>query len=103
MFGKIEGQRLILAKMYMANYCLALRDQAGTVDVDYVISRLNSEYGLVPENLTQALIDDVLGFYEALDNQQITSIDRGSYWKWRTMNALDAKKDLERELQALAI
>jgi hypothetical protein len=103
MFGKIEGQRLVMAKMYMANYCRALADQAGGVNVEFVVRNLNEEYKLVPANLTDALVQDVLYFFHCLSNQQVTSIDRGGYWKWRAMSPFEAKQDLGRDLQALAM
>lgn len=46
MFGKIEGQRLNLAKMYMANYCIALENQAGSVNVEYVVTNINEDVWL---------------------------------------------------------
>ncbi|WP_186141987.1 hypothetical protein [Burkholderia gladioli] len=102
MFGKIEGQRLNLAKMYIANYCRALADQAGGVNVGHVVKNINIEYKLVSEDEVNALANDVQYFYDCLGNQQVTSIDRGSYWKWRAMSPFDAKMDLNRELDALA-
>ncbi|QTW19681.1 hypothetical protein [Comamonas kerstersii] len=101
MFGKIEGQRLNLAKMYIANYCRALADQAGGVDVHHVVSTINREYKLVPQEEVEALAQDVTYFYNCLGNQQVTGIDRGSYWKWRAMSPFEAKADLNRELDAL--
>jgi len=88
--------------MYIANYCRALADQAGSVDVHHVVRNINSEYKLVPEGDVSALAHDVQYFYDCLDNQQVTSIDRGSYWKWRAMSPFDAKMELNRELDALA-
>lgn len=102
LLGKIEGQRLNLAKMFMANYCLALAHQAGGVDVGHVVRQMNHEYKLVPIGATEALVQDVQYFFDCLANQQITSVDRAAYWKWRAMSAFAAKQDLERELKALA-
>ncbi len=101
MFGKIEGQRLNLAKMCIANYCCALEQQAGSLDVRHVVSNINNEFRLVPTIEAEALISDVNHFYTCLTSQQVTAIDRGSYWKWRTMSAFEAKSELERELNAL--
>jgi len=104
MFGKIEGQRLNLAKMHIANYCCALEQQAGRVDIRHVVSNINNEFRLVPGNETERLIGDVSHFYTCLTSQQVTAIDRGSYWKWKVMSAFEAeeaKAELEKELQAL--
>jgi hypothetical protein len=101
MFGKIEGQRLHLAKMYIANYCIALEQQAGSVDVSHVVSHINAEFKLVPDNEIAALVNDVSHFYYCLVNQQVDAIDRGSYWKWKAMSAFEAKEELSRELNAL--
>lgn len=101
MFGKIEGQRLNLAKMHIANYCCALEQQAGSVDVRHVVSKINSDFRLVPSHEAEALVSDVNHFYTCLTSQQVTAIDRGSYWKWKTMSIFEAKAELERELNAL--
>ena len=101
MFGKIEGQKLNLAKMCLANYCIALAQQAGSINVQYVVTNINSEFKLVPQDQTNALVADVTHFYNCIVNQQVDSIDRGSYWKWKAMSALEAKEELTRELNAL--
>jgi hypothetical protein len=66
------------------------------------VSNINSEYKLVPAEAAGALAQDVQYFFDCLTNQQVNSIDRGSYWKWRTMSPFDAKMDLNRELDGLA-
>ena len=101
MFGKIEGQRLRLAKMYIANYCIALEQQAGGVNVAHVVSNINAEFRLVSESETAALVNDVNHFYHCLVNQQVDAIDRGGYWKWKAMSSFEAKEELARELHAL--
>ncbi|HDZ8836217.1 TPA: hypothetical protein RUX00_004287 [Aeromonas dhakensis] len=101
MFGKIEGQRLHLAKMYIANYCIALAQQAGTVDVRHVVLNINEEFGLVNAHEAEALVSDVVHFYNCLVSQQVDAIDRGSYWKWKAISAFEAKNELVRELNAL--
>jgi hypothetical protein len=60
MFGKIEGQSLILVKIHMANYCIALEQHAGGIDVQYVVLNINKEFGLVPQNEVKALANDEL-------------------------------------------
>ncbi|WP_242894214.1 hypothetical protein [Stenotrophomonas maltophilia] len=101
MFGKIEGQRFNLAKMHIANYCIALEGEAGNVDVAYVVSNINQKFKLVPPNETDALAADVDHFYTCLTSQSVASIDRGSYWKWKAMTKVDAMAELTRELEAL--
>lgn len=101
MFGKIEGQRLNLAKMYIANYCIALADQAGRLDVYHVVKNINRDFGLVPDSQADALAQDVEYFYNCLVNQSISAIDRGSYWKWKAMNAYEALEELSKELSSL--
>ncbi|MFS8373856.1 hypothetical protein JH314_16700 [Xanthomonas campestris] len=103
MFGKIEGQRLNLAKMHIANYCIALEGEAGNVDVAYVVSKINQKFKLVPPIEASALVADVDHFYICLTNQSVSSIDRGSYWKWKTMTQVDAMVELTRELEALRV
>jgi hypothetical protein len=101
MFGKITGQRLRLAKMYIANYCIILEQQAGSVNIHYVVTNINNEFSLVASNEAEALVSDVGYFYHCLINQQVDAIDRGSYWKWKAMSAFEAKEELRRELEAL--
>jgi hypothetical protein len=101
MFGKIEGQRLHLAKMCIANYCIALEQQAGSVNVQHVVSSINDEFHLVDNKEAQLLVNDIISFYNCLVNQKTESIDRGNYWKWRAMSAFDAKAELSKELKAL--
>jgi hypothetical protein len=101
MFGKIQGQRLHLAKMYIANYCIALESQAGSLNIYHVVSNINDQFGLVAAHETDALIQDVEHFYNCLTNQQVASIDRGSYWKWKAMSTMDAMAELTKELNAL--
>jgi hypothetical protein len=87
--------------MHLANYCIALANHAGAVNVSYIVSSINQEFGLVDPPQNQALIADVTQFYNCLTTQQITSVDLGAYWKWRAMSALDAKAGLAREPRAL--
>jgi len=101
MFGEITGQRLQLAKMHIANYALALKDQAGSLDLNHFIQNLNSEFKLVSEDQTFAFMQDINYFYQALENQQVTAIDRGSYWKFKAMSLLEVKNELAKELNAL--
>ncbi len=101
MFGKIKGQRLHLAKMHLANYCISMEDQAGRVDVQYVVRNINEEFSLVSPQDVEALVSDVNHFYECLINQQVESIDRGSYWKFRAISPFEAKQNLAAELGAL--
>ncbi|SFT54686.1 hypothetical protein [Halomonas saccharevitans] len=101
MWGKIEGQRLRLAKMYIADYCLALREESGNVDIPYVVARINNEFHLVPESEMLSLINDIGYFFHCLDNQQVEALDRGGYWKWKAVSALEAKAELERNLNQL--
>lgn len=101
MFGKIEGQRLHLAKMYIANYCIALEQQAGSVDVRHVVLNINQEFGLVDANEAEALVSDVQHFYSCLVSQQVSAINRSSYWKWKAMSVFEARDELARELSAL--
>lgn len=101
MFGKIEGQRLNLAKMHIANYCIALESQAGGLDLNHVVTNINMDFKLVPPAETSALVADVQYFYDCLTNQQVTAIDRGSYWKWKAMSKVEAMAELTKELNAL--
>lgn len=101
MFGKIQGQRLHLAKMYIANYCAALADQAGHIDIYHAVSRINQEFKLVPSDETDLLAQDVKYFYDCIQNQQVLAIDRGNYWKWRALSPYDAEKELFTELASL--
>lgn len=98
MFGKIEGQRLHLAKMHLANYCISMEAQAGQVDVQYVVRNINEEFSLVSPQDVEALVSDVNYFYKCLINQQVESIDRGSYWKFRAISPFQAKQKLAAEL-----
>ena len=101
MFGRITGQRLTLAKIYIANYCAALEWQAGTIDIYYVIYKINKDYKLVSEEDVAILAQDIQCFVDCLKNQQINAIDRGGYWKFRALSPNLAKDELKRELNAL--
>lgn len=101
MFGMIEGQRLNLAKMHIANYCAALAAQAGGVDVLFVVTSINAEFKLVPEEQVAAFGQDVLHFYNCLQNQQVGAINRGGYWKWRALSPFEAKVELNQALGGL--
>jgi hypothetical protein len=56
---------------------------------------------LVSPQDVEALASDVNYFYECLINQQVESIDRGSYWKFRAISPFEAKQNLALELDAL--
>ena len=101
MFGKITGQRLVLAKMYIANYALDQIGRSGGGDVAYIVRNINYEYKLVHSDDLPFFIEDVVSFCDALQNQNVTAIDRGGYWKFKAMSALEAKKELESQLAQL--
>lgn len=101
MFGKIEGQRLHLAKMHIANYCLVIRSLPGFTDLGRTVRDINDQFKLVPRSEVAALVADVASFCECLANQQVTAIDRGGYWKWKASAKADALAELTRELNAL--
>lgn len=101
MIGKIQGQRLILAKMHIAGYLIALESQSGLIDIPHALSNLNREFKLVEPEQEDNFIQDITNFYNALKNQQILNIDRGGYWKFRANTALDALNVLRHELALL--
>ena len=101
MFRRIEGQRLHLAKMSLANYCISMERQAGQVNIQYVVRNINKEFSLVSPQDVEALVSDVNHFYECLINQQVESIDRDSYWKFKAISLFEAKQNLIAELGAL--
>ena len=101
MFGQITGQRLQLAKMHIANYMLALEEQAGSLNLNHATLNLNSEFKLVDIKQEAAFVQDITYFYDAIKNQQVATIDRGAYWKFKAMSFLEAKNELARELNAL--
>lgn len=101
MFGQITGQRLQLAKMFIANYMLVLEEQAGAIDLNHSIRNLNSEFKLVDPAQESAFVQDITYFYDAIKNQQVSAVDRGAYWKFKAMSFLEAKNELARELNAL--
>jgi len=101
MFGKIEGQNLNLAKMRIANYCSELENEAGAVNVGHVVTNLNERFKIVPKEENAALVNDISKIYECFNSQQVESIDRGSYWKWKASTAVGAKIGLEQDLESL--
>ncbi|CAO3460798.1 hypothetical protein [Azospirillum argentinense] len=101
MLGTITGQRLMLAKMHIANYIIDQMERAGGGNVSYMVSNLNAEYGIVAPADLPFFIQDIGLFCDALMNQSVTEIDRAAYWKFRAMSAIDAKRALETELNAL--
>jgi hypothetical protein len=94
MLSKIEGQRLTLAKICIANYCIALDKQAGSVDVEYVVSKVNKEFNLVSENEIKALVSDINNLYHCFINQQVNAINRSGYWKWKLMSPPEAREEM---------
>ncbi|VVM55336.1 hypothetical protein PS684_00137 [Pseudomonas fluorescens] len=101
MIGTISGQALNLAKMHIANYCLALKNEAGAVDVVHVVVGINDRFKLVNTADALALANDVNHFYLALLNQQVEEISRGGYWKFKAITKGEALIQLTRELTAL--
>ena len=101
MLGTISGQALNLAKMHIANYCLALKNEAGAVDVMHVVVGINDRFKLVDTAEAFALATDVNHFYVALLNQQVEEINRGGYWKFKAITKGEALAQLTRELIAL--
>ncbi len=101
MIGKITGQRLQLAKIHIANFLLALEDQAGALDLNHSIRKLNGEFKLVDHSQESAFVQDITYYYDAIKNQQVTAVDRGSYWKFKAMSYLEVKNELACELNAL--
>lgn len=101
MLGTISGQALNLAKMHIANYCLALKNEAGAVDVEHVVVGINERFKLVNQVDAFALAADVNHFYLALLNQQIEEINRGGYWKFKAITKGEALLQLTRELTTL--
>lgn len=102
MLGTIRGQALNLAKMHVANYCLALKSEAGAVDVMHVVLGLNERFKLVGTEDAPAFANDVNHFYVALLNQRVEEISRGGYWKFKAITKGEALAQLTRELTALS-
>lgn len=102
MLGKISGQSLNLAKMHIANHVVEL-ERAGEdfESIETAVRDINDEYKLVKPNQVGALSNDVTKVCDAIRSPEITSIDRGGYWKLKATNALSSKKKLARQLKAL--
>lgn len=103
MLGKISGQKLRLAKMYIASYCISLEKQSGKIDISHVIKTINSEFKLVETFEINDFTNDITNYYLALKNDKVESIDRGGYWKFKATNAKDALIELTKELNNLKL
>lgn len=101
MFFKLTGTALQSAQMSIARYCLQLEGQSGAINIRHVVTNINDEYHLVPQDALSALINDISYACDYLKNQQVQEMSRAGYWKFKALSPFEAKQELAGELQAL--
>ncbi|MDI5833995.1 hypothetical protein [Shewanella xiamenensis] len=101
MLFKLTGTALQSAQMSIARYCLQLEGQSGAINIPHVVTNINDEYRLVPQDALSALINDISYAYDYLKNQQVQEMSRAGYWKFKALSPFEAKQELDGELQAL--
>lgn len=99
----LTGAALQSAELAIARYCLDLENQSGVINIDYVVTQLNSKYKLVPLNELKGLTQDIHNAFYYLKNQQISEISRAGYWKFKGINAIEALADLRNSLNDLGV
>lgn len=101
MFFKLTGAALQSAQMSIAQYCLQLEQQSGAINIAHVVTNINDEYRLVPQDALNALINDISYAFAYVKNQQVDSMSRAGYWKFKALSPFEAKQILDSELEAL--
>jgi hypothetical protein len=87
--------------MSIARYCIQLEGQSGAISIAHVVTNINEEYRLVPQNALNALINDISYAYKYLKNQQVEEMSRAGYWKFKALSPFEAKHQLDSELGVL--
>lgn len=101
MFFKLTGTALQAAQMSIGRYCLQLEGQSGAIDISHIVTNINDEYRLVPEEALGALINDISHAYTYLKNQKLQEMSRAGYWKFKALSPFEAKQQLDDELGLL--
>lgn len=99
--NEITGQRLRLAIMYLADYCNAVKQERGFVNVGTEIRYINENFRLVPSQDVQMLVNDVQRYYEAITAQEVRSINRGNWYKFKAAPVTVAARELFGRLQSI--
>lgn len=94
MLNEITGQRLRLAIMYLADYCIAVKKERGFVQVDTEIRYINSNFRLVSPEEIEMLVNDVQRYYEAMVAQEVTSINRANWYRFKAAPVMVAAREL---------
>ena len=103
MFFKLTGTALQAAQISIARYCLQLEGQSGAINIQHVVTNINDEYRLVPNDALSALVNDISYAYTYLKNQQLEEMSRAGYWKFKALSPFEAKQQLDGELEALGV
>ena len=98
---KLTGTALQSAQISIARYCLNLEGQSGAIDVAHVVTNINNDYRLVPQDSLAGLISDIQNAYSYLKNQKTSEISRAGYWKFKALSPFKAKQELDNELAGL--
>ncbi|PIT41989.1 hypothetical protein [Snodgrassella alvi] len=91
---EITGQRLRLAIIYLADYCIALKKERGFVNVGTEIRYINDNFRLVSPREIEGLVNDVQRFYEAIEAQEVTSINRFNWYEFKSTSVKAALREL---------
>ncbi|ENG2091523.1 hypothetical protein M0K77_001750 [Providencia rettgeri] len=99
--NEITGQRLRLAIMYLADYCIAVEKERGFVQVGTEIRYINDNFRLVPSRELEGLVNDVQRYYEAILAQEVTSINRASWYRFKAAPVAVAARELFDRLRSI--
>ena len=94
----LHGTALQNAEIAIARYCLKLKDITGVIDIEYIVTTLNTEYRLVADNFLSSLIFDIRNAFTYLESQQLTEMSRAGYWKFKAQHLVGIKSELEKEI-----
>jgi hypothetical protein len=83
MFFKAEnltGTALQSATIALAKFCIEVEKEYGQVNIDYVIKKINRDYGLT--DFPEKLVHDVSLAFQYVKKQQLTAINAKGYRSW---------------------
>lgn len=101
MFTRLTGTALQSAQIVIARYCLDLEGQSGAINIAYAVKQINDQYRLVDQEHLPTLTADIQNAYHYLKNQQLESMSRAGYWKFKAKSPFEAKQQLDTELASL--
>lgn len=94
----LAGTALHLAHLSIARYCIKIEKLSGSINVSYVIARINDHYGLVSRSDVLKMTYDVENMIHYLKNQKNYSMSRAGYNSFRSEDIDDITNSLHLEL-----